>query len=218
MEIAQSDGGAERLRQQRGVVQSGQLDQPAPIDIVADVSPGQLLRQARLADAARTDHGQQGRADEQRIQLVQLAFAPDKAGQDPRQVVAGAVERAARCGQGWFVDAADARPATSVDHRLEGIALGADQAQRARQQGDRVTARDVRVAAFEAANTARAHAGAFGKLLLRQADCAPMIAQHLAEAGRRIAGRHGGHCRRCSLRPGKIRGPGAAARPSGTRC
>ena len=157
MEIAQADRGAERLRQQRGVDQPGQLDQPASVGIVADVSPGQLLREARLADPARSDHRQQQRVAEQGVELAQLAFATDEAGQHARQVVARLVECTAwRLVRGGLVGNANARPAPSVDHCLEGFALGAGQAQRARQQGDRVAARDVRIAPFEPADAARA--------------------------------------------------------------
>ena len=47
----------------------------------------QLLRQARLADAARADQRQQRRRRQHLRELAQLVLAADKAGQRPRQVV-----------------------------------------------------------------------------------------------------------------------------------
>ena len=198
LNVAQSQRRGNGAGDQRRVGQLGQLDQPAAVGVAGDVIAHQLLRQARLADAARTDEGEQGRRRQHPVELGQLLLAADKAGQRPRQVVLRSLEAAVGGERrlSGAVDRASALGRAALDQCLERLAVRPDQAECAHEQRNRVTSRDVRAPALQLADAARADAGAFGQLLLGQAGGASMVAQELAKASRRVVRRHAGHCRR----------------------
>jgi hypothetical protein len=85
--LAQPQHGDHRLRQQPGVAQPGQLDQPHAVRPAVPELAGQLDRQAGLAGTARPGDRHQPVLLDQLADLAQLDVAADEAGQPLRQVL-----------------------------------------------------------------------------------------------------------------------------------
>ena len=87
-----AEGRRDRLEDEVGVDDGPELDQPRPLVVVVEVIGRQAEAQPRLADAARSDEGQERRDAQDRPGVGELAVAPDEARQLARQV-AGATAR-----------------------------------------------------------------------------------------------------------------------------
>jgi hypothetical protein len=76
-----------------------------------------------------------------------------------------------------------ARASSAVDHAEKRGSARVVEAQRVGYEVDRLAPRNVRSAAFQVADTARAQPGTLGELLLRQISQTSVVPQQLAKAG-----------------------------------
>ena len=191
--VVQTHRRGDRARDQRWVGEPGQFDQPASVDIAGDVIADKLLRQACLANAARTDKGEQRRCRQHVRELGELLLTADQARQRAWQVVLRSLEARFRGKRGrldWRPSQHGPRASIALDQRLECLTLGAHQTKCLREPGDSIATWDVPTPALHLADAARADAGSFGQLLLRQVDGTSMVAQEIAKASGRFVYRH----------------------------